>query len=118
MDSIKKWKNNDVINYLKQIKLEILCSKFEEHNINGKDLLMLTNDDLRFDIDIKNLHIRKKLLRHIDKLRRSSIDYVFVKVMYFSKEAKFKVFDKDKFTLESLLVDCQHCYKLDKVNII
>jgi len=112
---IEKWKNEDVINYLKENNLEIYAHKFKEHRINGKDFLSLTSDELKLDLDIKNLHIRKKLLREIQKLKQSTIEYIHVKVMYFAKEAKFKVFDLQTFTLRDLLMDCINCYQIDNV---
>ena len=67
--TILKWKNGDVINYLRENKMENLCELFQKHSINGKDFLSLTTEDLRADLNIKNVHIRKKLQRHIERLR-------------------------------------------------
>lgn len=117
MELITKWKNEDVINYLKENNLGIYSHKFKEHNINGKDLLSLTSEELRIDFDIRNLHNRKKLLRKISKLKQSVVECICIKVMYFAKEAKFRVFDLKSFTLRDLLLDCINCYQIDNVSI-
>ena len=126
MENILKWKNGDVLNYLRANKMETLCDIFAQHTVSGKDLLLLSAEDLRSDLHISNLHIRKKLQRHIERLQRAYAESsgnslsrelieCIVKVMYFSKEALFRVFNPSTYTIQNLLEDCIQCYQLHSV---
>ncbi len=69
MESILQWKNAEVVDFLRSHRMDALSGPFEEHGVTGKDLLSLTSEELRDDLNVPSLHLRKKLLRRIDKLR-------------------------------------------------
>jgi len=110
MKSINKWKNDDVIEFLNVSNMSELCDIFKIHKINGKDLLDLNSQELRDDLKIANLHLRKKLLRKIKNLKSETP--FLVKVLYFSKEAIFKVLNSENFTLRDLLFDCIQTFNI------
>lgn len=66
------WKNAQVLCYLETFKMAVLIDKFRSHHITGKDLLELTEKDIIRYLNITDLHMVKKLCRHIAKLRNVS----------------------------------------------
>jgi hypothetical protein len=128
---INKWTNRDVITYIEQIGLSELSVILHQHDIRGKDLLSLTDAEIKHDLQITNLHHRKKLLRNIQKLNdidyysgklsnyiffNFALDYI-VKVMYFCKEARFRIADPQQYSLADLLEDCVYSYNIIDVKI-
>ncbi len=68
-ESAAAWKSQDVLSFLERCRLDSLAPGFQAHHICGKDLLVLTEADLKADLGITDLHMRKKLVRKIEKLR-------------------------------------------------
>ena len=72
LERVLKWKNSQVLSYLETYKMSGMIDIFKSHHINGKDLLSLTERELKDELSITNLHARKKLFRHIAKLQKES----------------------------------------------
>ena len=66
---VEKWKNESVLEFLEAIGLNQLIQLFKEHEITGRDLISLNTQEMREDLQITNLHVRKKLCRQIEKLK-------------------------------------------------
>ncbi len=71
-EAIQKWKSPEVAAYLEASGMAELIDKFSAHHITGKDLLGLTEKDVRRDLGISDLHMRKKVMRHVERLRHIS----------------------------------------------
>ena len=67
-EDIRKWKNNDVITFLSRINFNKHLQQFKQHNINGKDLLALTDTEMKDELGITVIHERKKIKRLLSKL--------------------------------------------------
>ena len=67
-EDINKWKCNDVITFLTRINFSKHVPLFKQHSINGKDLLSLTDLEMKADLGISIIHERKKLMRLLNKL--------------------------------------------------
>ena len=77
-EQVLHWKNTQVLYYLESFKMAPLIDKFKSHHITGKDLLELTEKDITRYLNITDLHMVKKLCRHIAKLRNiSQSDCIF-----------------------------------------
>lgn len=60
------WKNDDVIHWLKkELFLEAYQSDFVSHEIDGRDLIDLSDDNLKYDLNVIKLHDRKTIQRSI-----------------------------------------------------
>ena len=66
---VQKWKNQDVLEFLELAGMSELVEIFKRHRITGKDLVQLTEKELKQDLLITELHLRKKLMRHLMKMR-------------------------------------------------
>lgn len=67
------WDNKMVVRWL-EIVFQGNCKSyiklsFKENEIIGQDLIELTNEDLKHELQIKMLGDRKRLLREISKLK-------------------------------------------------
>jgi len=69
--SVSKWKLGEVLTFLENIGLTDFMPVFRKNHINGKDLLTLTDQNLKEDLCITDLHLRKKLLRKINKIAQN-----------------------------------------------
>jgi hypothetical protein len=67
-EDIRKWKNNDVITFLSRVNFTKHSQQFKQHSINGKDLLTLTDTEMRDELGITVIHERKKIKRLLNKL--------------------------------------------------
>jgi hypothetical protein len=77
-NNLLDWNTEDVINWLKS---EVKFGDFnydyniiKSHNLNGQDLLDLTEDNLKYDLKIVNLHDRKYVMRRICELMKTLVD--------------------------------------------
>jgi hypothetical protein len=67
-EDINKWKSHDVITFLTRIDFAKHIQLFKQHNISGKDLLSLTDLEMKNELGISIIHERKKLVRLLNKL--------------------------------------------------
>ena len=63
------WTASDVAQWLSVIQCSNAREIFLFHGVEGKDLLKLTDADLRFDLQCRRIHDRKYILRKIQYLR-------------------------------------------------
>jgi len=63
------WSIDDVAAWLQDIGLEQLRESFTENEISGSELLDLTMDEIKEDLDVKKLGTRKALWREIQALK-------------------------------------------------
>ena len=68
-----QWQNHQVLTWLTDLGLPALIrTKFEEHQISGRDLLDMTKEELKQDLGISALGTIKQILRGVDELRTVS----------------------------------------------
>jgi hypothetical protein len=66
--SLYEWENFEVCSWLNINDFKNYIEIFKHSNITGYDLCFITNDDLKSELKISNLHERLKLLKEIRKL--------------------------------------------------
>ena len=77
-EQVLHWKNLQVLNYLETYKMNSLIDIFKAHRINGRDFITLNENDITNTLNITNIHMRKKLIRHVNKLKNiSDSDCIF-----------------------------------------
>jgi serine/threonine protein kinase len=100
-EEVKKWSNKQVIEWLKT-KLNIEDNKildmFLELEINGEDLLNLSNNDLKDELLIKNLGMRKKIFESIQNLKNQKTENKEVEEIKISLEDHLKTKNIYKIT--------------------
>eukprot|EP01084_Bolivina_argentea_P008991 16828_1 len=66
---VRKWKNNDVLSWLKSIGMEMYEMHFRKENIHGEMLLNdINKENLVTDLSVKSIHIGT-IMREINKLK-------------------------------------------------
>jgi hypothetical protein len=83
-----------------------------QHAIEGKDLLVLTDADLRTDLKFKRLHDRKYILRKIAELKVALV--AVVEVTYLDQVCRVRVGDPTSYTFELLRCDATHFWGFDE----
>jgi hypothetical protein len=66
------WDTSDVCNWLHYKHFKDYIQNFNTNNITGYDLCFITNEDLKCELNINNLHERLKILKEIRKLMLDS----------------------------------------------
>jgi len=60
------WTNTHVVSWISEfLKFPQYKESFLNHEVSGRDLIDLTEDNLKYDLQIIKLHDRKKILREI-----------------------------------------------------
>ncbi|NXG35406.1 WSDU1 protein, partial [Dromaius novaehollandiae] len=67
--AVENWSEEDVLAWLHAQGLTDLVGIFKMHNIDGKELLNLTKENLTNELKIVSLGLRSKVLRKIEELR-------------------------------------------------
>jgi len=105
------WTASDVGLWLSSISCSGARDIFKFHGIDGKDLLQLSDLDLRVDLKFKRVHDRKYLLRKIAELRLSL--FAVVEVFYANDVCRIRVADLETYTFEKLRRDAARYWGVD-----
>jgi hypothetical protein len=97
------WTASDVGLWLSSINCSGARDIFKFHGIDGKDLLQLSDLDLRVDLKFKRVHDRKYLLRKITELRLGL--FAVIEVFYANDVCRIRVADLESYTFEKLRKD-------------
>ena len=62
---ISNWDSNDVLKWLSYLNLGFLSETFQNNQITGYDLCLLTKDELKSDLGISNSHYRNLILKSV-----------------------------------------------------
>jgi len=73
-DRVPEWSVEDVVRWVRRIGFTEYVSVFEECGVDGDILLLLKDKDVKEDLGMKNGILRKRFLRELRNLRKSS-DY-------------------------------------------
>jgi hypothetical protein len=73
---IYDWDIKDVSAWLYNRNLRNYIPHFEKNNISGYDLCFITNEDLKNELNITNLHERLYLLKEIRKMLIESCMFI------------------------------------------
>ena len=84
---------------------------FKFHGIDGKDLLQLTDLDLRVDLKFKRVHDRKYLLRCIHELKLGL--FAVIEVFYANDVCRIRISDLETYTFDKLRRDAARFWGLD-----
>lgn len=98
-----EWTPSEVQEFLIRVNLDLTTKSFYSHGINGKDLIELTESDIRSDFGFLRVHDRKSLLRSISDLKKSFA--FFIEIFYKTRRLVFRINDPDAYTFEALLLD-------------
>ncbi|XP_069080287.1 WD repeat, SAM and U-box domain-containing protein 1 [Pleurodeles waltl] len=74
--SVQVWTEDEVSAWLSAKDLPDLVQVFKLNNIDGKELLLLTNESLKNELHVESLGLRSKVLREIEKLRSLKLQSV------------------------------------------
>ena len=105
------WTASDVGLWLSSINCSGAREIFKFHGIDGKDLLQLSDLDLRVDLKFKRVHDRKYLLRKITELRLSL--FAVVEVFYANDVCRIRVADLESYTFDKLRKDAARYWGVD-----
>lgn len=105
------WSCSDVGMWLSSINCSGAREIFKFHGIDGKDLLQLTDLDLRVDLKFKRVHDRKYLLRCIHELKLSL--FAVIEVFYANDVCRIRISDLETYTFEKLRRDAARFWGLD-----
>ena len=67
--AIEEWSVEDVGEWMEELGFGKMKASFIENYISGLELVELTNDELKDDLGVTALGVRKGLLREIAKLK-------------------------------------------------
>ncbi len=67
---VKDWKTEDVADWLRHVGLDEYADKFIDNDITGKNLLDLSEDDLKKELGMNSIGHRKDFKKAIDHLRK------------------------------------------------
>lgn len=78
LKNVIEWTSTDVMRWLQETGYEEYATLFYEHDIDGKVLLMLKEEDLKSDImNINKIGVIKKLYLAIKQLQRDNVTVLF-----------------------------------------
>lgn len=110
--------NEEILNWLELINLGSYKEIFKSNKINGNDLYYMTNDDIKSELKINNIHERYLLIKEINKLKCFKIRFV----LNFNEEKVYLNLDfESNITLEKifpLICNVLHIPKVFKFFII
>lgn len=78
LKNVVEWTSSDVVAWLKETGYEEYASVFRAHEIDGKVLLMLKEEDLKSEImNIHKIGAIKKIYLAIKQLQRDNVTVLF-----------------------------------------
>jgi len=78
LKNVVEWTSNDVTLWLEKNGFDDYITLFYNHEIDGKVLLTLTEEDLRSDdLNIRKIGVMKKLYLAIKQLQRDNVAALF-----------------------------------------
>jgi hypothetical protein len=83
---IYDWNTQDVLNWLKNKNMSHYIQNFEINKITGYDLCFFTNEDLKSELKISNIHDRLSISKEIKKMLLESL-----KLTIIYDEKKFQI---------------------------
>jgi len=89
IDKMATWDVNQTKSWLQRMGLSIFCEQFQQHQISGEVLPLLTRDELR-EMGINFVGPRAHLLMHINKLKRQYNNAQRNKVIWEGQEALYE----------------------------
>jgi hypothetical protein len=89
IDKMATWDVNQTTSWLQRMGLSIFCEQFQQHQISGEVLPLLTRDELR-EMGINFVGPRAHLLMHINKLKRQYNNAQRNKVIWEGQEALYE----------------------------
>jgi hypothetical protein len=104
------WTASDVAQWLSVIQCSNAREIFLFHGIEGKDLLQLSDADLRFDLQFRRIHDRKYILRKIQDLRNFAT--TTVEIRYGDRVCRIRVADIHAYTFDMLRKDAARYFKI------
>lgn len=104
------WAASDVAQWLSVIQCSNAREIFLFHGIEGKDLLQLTDADLRFDLQFRRIHDRKYILRKIQDLR--NLTTTTVEIRYGDRVCRIRVADLHAYTFDMLRKDAARYFQM------
>ena len=111
-----EWSNSEVIEFLQRINLCSAVKDFQNYGINGKDLLELTENDLRSDFRFLRVHDRKSLIRSVSDLRKSCA--LCICINFSADYLYFRIGDINLYDFDTLLNDCSKVLHIPSQNLI
>ncbi|CAG9311920.1 unnamed protein product [Blepharisma stoltei] len=111
-----EWSVSDVVHWLQVINCSGAQEVFMYHGVEGKDLLQLTDSDLRFDFKFKRIHDRKYILRKIQELK--NINSAVIEVQFRDQTCSVRISDLQSYTFENLRKDAARYFGIDEEKAI
>ncbi|CAG9334933.1 unnamed protein product [Blepharisma stoltei] len=111
-----QWSVSDVVQWLQVINCSGAQEVFVYHGVEGKDLLQLTDADLRFDFKFKRVHDRKYILRKIQELK--NINSAIIEVQFGTQVCAVRISDLHSYTFENLRKDVARYFGVDEEKVI
>ena len=65
---ISKWSQDEVIEWIKLLDLNHCSENFSSNHINGYDLCLLTNEDLKNELKVYKIHDRNLIIKQTREL--------------------------------------------------
>jgi hypothetical protein len=124
MQPVQDWSNHTVRLWLSKVNCGCLRDTFERHRLTGRDLLELTETQLKEDLEVDQLHLRVLLVRELRSLRAKV--RLLVRVDYGAEACSIRVPDLLSYTMTDLLKDATgfyhlespHCYLTDAQGVV
>lgn len=107
-----QWSVSDVVQWLHVINCSGAQDVFLYHGVDGKDLLQLTDADLRFDFKFKRVHDRKFILRQVQELK--NLNSAVIEVQYRELTCSVRISDLQTYSFENLRKDSARFFGLDE----
>ena len=99
---------SEVLSWLSSINCSGAHEIFQYHSIEGKDLLQISDTDLRVDFKIKRVHDRKYILRCIQDLKNSH--RVIIEVEFADQQCSIRIPDVNTYSFENLRKDAARIF--------
>lgn len=112
---IQDWNSYDIRLWLGKVNCGSLREIFEQNRLTGRDLLELTDTQLKDDLQVRQMHLRAMLLRELRVLRVSTKLVVKVKHAELNETASIRVPDLLYYTFSDLKTDAAAYWQLDPV---
>lgn len=88
IEMMNTWDVNQTVNWLKSMGLSVFAQQFQDHQISGDVLPLLTLQELK-DMGINFVGPRTHLLKHINKLKRQYKNLQRNKILWEGKEERY-----------------------------
>jgi predicted house-cleaning noncanonical NTP pyrophosphatase (MazG superfamily) len=103
------WNNDEVYNWLTKIKMEKYINNFQNHNINGYDLIFLNYQTLN-ELNINNFHDQNVIIKEVKKLIRDQLKLV---IDYNGNKIKIQIENDENYTVEKLCNELKDFFKIN-----